>query len=594
MAIFKPITQGGQVHIHQLVMLKQIVVAGFIVAAFAGGGYFAYLCTTIPYQAWRMTYEIYWARMMFATTPESMHKTITQKYIPQNGTPYKRTSLSVLKDSRLLMTTERVEKYLETKLRECLKVSVYAFLATMCVWFGMGCYQRRTRHERGNTIVHWKRLRRLLKKKRKGSDLHLGGLPLIKNKETSHMLITGTTGSGKTNAFHILLPQIRKRGDRAILIDVTGSFVSRYYNKQTDIILNPLDVRSKSWHPWADCYVDSHYDVLAESFIQPRDGNREPFWDNASQVLFKTALRKYAAQECYDVHKLYTFLMSASDKEFDNFFKGTEAATLASKNNEKTTYSIRSTLSSQIECIRQLETPKDHVFSIRDWVTAENHEGWLFITAMPDQRETLRPLISAWIDIAINALMVLPEDQNRRLWFVMDELAALQKLPRLQTGLAEGRKYGACILVGFQSKQLLEDIYGKNSTEAMLDLFNTKVFFHSSEPSTQAWISKVLGDREETEVKENISYGSHHMRDGVSLSHQTQLKPLVLPTELGQLKDMECYIKLPGDFPITTFQCTLQKPPSKTQAPFILKPEMKRDYVSRVVEVSDNKKEDLI
>jgi type IV secretory pathway TraG/TraD family ATPase VirD4 len=90
--------------------------------------------------------------------------------------------------------------------------------------------------------------------------------------------------------------------------------------------------------------------------------------------------------------------------------------------------------------------------------------GWLFITARPDQRETLRPLISMWMDIAINALMVLPENQKRRLWFVVDELAALQKLPRLQMGLAEGRKYGGCFLVGFQSKPQLEDIYGRNAS----------------------------------------------------------------------------------------------------------------------------------
>jgi len=104
----------------------------------------------------------------------------------------------------------------------------------------------------------------------------------------------------------------------------------------------------------------------------------------------------------------------------------------------------------------------------------------------------------------------------------MDERTALQKLPRLQAGLAEARKYGGCLLVGFQSKPQLEEIYGRNAAETMLDLFNTKVFFRCTEPSTQQWISKVLGNKEETEPQENISYGAHSMRDGVSLSHHTK------------------------------------------------------------------------
>lgn len=79
-------------------------------------------------------------------------------------------------------------------------------------------------------------------------------------------------------------------------------------------------------------------------------------------------------------------------------------------------------------------------------------------------------------DIVISALMVLPENQKRRLWFVVDELATLQNLRRLPMDLAESHKYGGCFLVGFQSKPQLEDIYGKNSAESMLNLFNNKLF----------------------------------------------------------------------------------------------------------------------
>lgn len=577
MSFFKTITQGGQVHIHQLLMLKQILVVGGVVAFMVAAGYFAWESRSLPTHAWCMTYETYWAKFMLSTVPEEKHQTLMQLYRPLQGPAYRRGCLSILKDPHIQQATKEAEKFIEDRGYKSLIFAGGTFLAIMVFWFGFGLAQKRAQHQRGNTLVPWRQLVSLLKRKREASDLVLGKLPLVKHKETSHILITGTTGSGKTNAFHILLPQIRRRQNRAVVLDITGDYVSRYYDPRTDIILNPLDTRSKSWHPWIDCHLDSHYDVLAESFIQTKAGVRDPFWDNASRAVLKTALRKYAAQGNTDTQKMLTFLMSASDKDFEDFFKDTEAATFTFKNNEKTTNSIRSVLSSQIEGLRQLE-PTNQPFSLRNWVQNEKKNGWLFITARADQRQTLTPLISAWMDITINALMILSENQQRRLWFIIDELAALQKLPRLQAGLAEGRKYGGCLLVGFQSKPQLEEIYGRQGTEAMLDLFNTKVFFRCTEPSTQAWISKVLGDKEEAEPQENISYGAHSMRDGVSLSRHTRQKPLVMPGEFSQLKDLECYVKLPGDYPCTKLQTKYQKPPPLKKEPFLLKPEKVRTY----------------
>jgi type IV secretory pathway TraG/TraD family ATPase VirD4 len=112
----------------------------------------------------------------------------------------------------------------------------------------------------------------------------------------------------------------------------------------------------------------------------------------------------------------------------------------------------------------------------------------------------------------------------------------------------------------------------------MLDLFNTKIFFRCTEPSTQQWISKVLGDAEEIEPQENISYGANSTRDGVSLSRHTRQKPLVMPTELSQLENLECYVKLPGDYPCTKLQMTYQTPSTSSITAFLLKPEKKRDY----------------
>ncbi|MBA2611511.1 MAG: type IV secretion system DNA-binding domain-containing protein, partial [Bacteroidetes bacterium] len=279
MALVKTITQGGQVHIHQLRMLKQILIAGSIVAFVSGLGCFVWKAQNLPKYDWRMFYETYWAKFMIASNPVGNHPRLTQMYtppikwapikgVPLKGAPfkgrsYKRSCLSVLNDPLLKKTTQRMEVILEHIACQSLKFSGLMFLGVMGLWFFMGRSHKKPQHQRGNMLVSWQSLRAIIRETDQDSDLKLAGLPLLKDKETSHILITGTTGSGKTNAFHVLLPQIRKRQNRAIVVDVTGDYVSRYYDPMTDIILNPLDTRSLSWNPWADCELDAHYDVLA-------------------------------------------------------------------------------------------------------------------------------------------------------------------------------------------------------------------------------------------------------------------------------------------------------------------------------------------
>ncbi|MCC8371381.1 MAG: type IV secretion system DNA-binding domain-containing protein [Rickettsia endosymbiont of Pseudomimeciton antennatum] len=60
------------------------------------------------------------------------------------------------------------------------------------------------------------------------------------------------------------------------------------------------------------------------------------------------------------------------------------------------------------------------------------------------------------------------------MWFVLDELPALQNTIPLPTTLTESRKYGDCFVAGLQNIYQLEEIYGSAGISSMLDLFNTK------------------------------------------------------------------------------------------------------------------------
>lgn len=552
-------TRGGQLTLHTLHMFKQICVTTGVVSFCIGLFVFTVLFfhTTTPYQ--RYLYREYlsaeWRVNMSQNDPSKM----TQVFQFENGITREVKSEDILKSRRIQGHIHQVDTICTQNIWTSLWWALSSSLVLMVFFIYRGYIQSKKKLERGNQLVGAHEMKSLLIRKGEDSDLHLDNLPLLQNKETSHILITGTTGSGKTNCFHTLLPQIRRRHEkgwpnRSVVVDMTGDFVAKYYREGIDLLLNPFDARSQNWSPWADCLLESHYDALSAAIV-PKSTAHDKFWENAGKALLTSALKKCAQQKEFNIQNLYQILVRSDLSEFSKFFQHTDAAAYTHAEGEKMTLSIRATMANQLQSfkfLKPIEKNKDNEFSIRKWISTERiaTDPWLFLSCKPDQRETLLPLLSAWLDTAINALMSLPPDAERRLWFIIDELPALQKLPSLETMMAEGRKYGGCVLAGIQSFPQLYHEYGQHQAQSILDQFNTKIFFRNTDPTITAWISKVLGEAEVTEQQENLSYGAHSIRDGVSLSPQTRTKPLILPTEIANLQDLEAFIKLPGSYPV--------------------------------------------
>ncbi|KJV77697.1 ftsK/SpoIIIE family protein [Rickettsia hoogstraalii str. RCCE3] len=57
---------------------------------------------------------------------------------------------------------------------------------------------------RGADFVEAGTLAKMLYKNKQAANICFSGLPLVKNSERRHILITGTTGSGKTNMLNDL------------------------------------------------------------------------------------------------------------------------------------------------------------------------------------------------------------------------------------------------------------------------------------------------------------------------------------------------------------------------------------------------------
>ena len=410
---------------------------------------------------------------------------------------------------------------------------------------------------RGSDIVSVTQLRRQLIRTRKASKIRISGLPLVKDSETQHLLLTGTTGAGKTNMLNELLPQIRRQKHRAIIFDVTGEFVDRFYNKETDFILNPLQADSVKWLPWNDCHTDEEYNSLATAFVDGESIKSDRYWEDAARSVLTQGLKKESSSR--SIESMLDVINRADLKDFCEYFSDTDAAGYVTREAEKDTASVRGALISKIEQLKILQDGGE--FSIKDWVNGDEDGGWFFISCKPNELDTLKTLISAWANISIKGILDRPHSgANNKMWFIMDELPALQKIPSLPMVLAQGRKYGACVVAGIQNIAQLDRIYDKSGAQELLDLFRTKFFFAVSDNTIAEYASKSLGEVELNETKESLSYGSNTMRDGVNINSIEKIKRLVMPDEIKNLPARTCFVKLCGNYPVTKLQVKLQAP----------------------------------
>jgi type IV secretory pathway TraG/TraD family ATPase VirD4 len=173
-----------------------------------------------------------------------------------------------------------------------------------------------------------------------------------------------------------------------------------------------------------------------------------------------------------------------------------------------------------------------------------NQGNWLFLTSRADQRTTLRPLLSLWLDVAINGVMMLPPSRSRRLWLVVDELPTLQKMPKIAVAQAECRKYGLAVVTGIQSIAQLRDIYGQHGAETMLGLPQSKLILRLPDPDTAQWAAKAVGTR--NLLREVQSESSNSNGGGESSSFQNTIEDSILPSQIQGLPKLEGILLYPA------------------------------------------------
>jgi len=352
--------------------------------------------------------------------------------------------------------------------------------------------------------------------------------------EAQHIELMGDTGAGKTSLIMQILRQIQARGEMAIVYDPACEFIQRFYDTERgDIVLNPLDARCPYWGPSEELRRKAEAKAIAASLYQPTSDKKGEFFTETPQKIFAHLLTFGPTPT-----QLVAWLSNPA--EIDVKVRGTEMEAMIAKGAQQQRNGVLASLGLVADSLRMLPTKAQatSTWSATEW--SEKRKGWIFITSSATEREALRPLHSLWIDLLVLRLLTAPQGTQKPVWFVLDELASLQRLPQLHTAITENRKSQNPLVLGFQGKAQLEVIYG-HLAEVMLSQPATKIFLKTTEPKAAEWVSNAIGKVEIERMKETHFDGS---RSGKNFSLDRQVEPLVMDSEISGLENRHAFLKL--------------------------------------------------
>jgi hypothetical protein len=298
------------------------------------------------------------------------------------------------------------------------------------------------------------------------------------------------------------------------------------------VILNPLDKRFPYWGPAEELRSRSEAKALAASLFQPPQDKKGEFFIESPQKIFAFLMAYGPTPE-----ELVEWM--SNPEEIDRRLKGTEHAHLIDPRAHQQRAGVLASLGLVADSLRLLPKREggNGAWTATEW--AEKRQGWIFLTSLPAEREALRPLQSLWIDWLVLRLLNEPTKAQKRVWFVIDELASLQKLPQLHTAITEARKSRNPVVLGFQGKAQLEYLYG-HLAEVMLSQPATSIWLTTKEPKAGQWVSEFIGKVEVERLRETHFDGT---RAGRNFALDRQVEPLVLESEISGLADLHAYMK---------------------------------------------------
>lgn len=324
---------------------------------------------------------------------------------------------------------------------------------------------------------------------------------------------------------------------------------------------------------------DEMYEDLNDfiSVLCPITNEKDPLWEKgARSIILATCIAMLEDSEnpelsmtrekfnFYNVNKILT----KSDNDYESvkkYFQGRNEKSLAYTLSRQVMGAAQQTMSSYMSITYdKLSMFNDMgicgLTSATDIVVADiaTKPTALFMK-IPDEKDTRHSLAAMFILCIYKALIKVAsanEDLSleRNVYFILDEFGNMPRIDKFDKMITVGRSRKIWFNMVVQSYSQLNAVYGEQTADIVKSNCAMKMFIGSNDIGTCKEFSELCGNKT---VKVSSASGSTSGRDGdVNISTQTQVRPLIYPSELQKLNNKEstgnAIIVTFGNYPLMT------------------------------------------
>ena len=347
--------------------------------------------------------------------------------------------------------------------------------------------------------------------------------------------------------------------------------------------------QGKAYADLTHCYDDvtvakqKIYDEMYEdlndliSVICPIENEKDPLWEKgARSIILATCLAMLEDSEDPSL---------GMTKEKFNFFNLNKALANSENNYQalKDYFKGRSALSQAVTLSRQVLSAAEATMSSYMSITFDklnmfNDRGLCGLTSatdivatqfaerptalfmkIPDEKDTRHGLAAVFVLCMYKALIKVAsarEDLSlpRNVYFILDEFGNMPKIEKFDKMITVGRSRKIWFNMVVQSYAQLNNVYGEQVADIVKSNCAMKMFIGSNDIGTCKEFSELCGNM--TVRTNSTSTGLGSKEGDINVSTQTQVRPLIYPSELQKLNNKvstgNAIIVTFGNYPLKT------------------------------------------
>jgi type IV secretion system protein VirD4 len=392
---------------------------------------------------------------------------------------------------------------------------------------------------------------------------------ILKTDKPLSSLIIAPTGTGKTAGF--IIPTLIDNDNSIICYDIKGELYEKTHEIRANmghkiLVLDPTDDNSIKFNPFSknllpknkihyDSYIGNIAKILFPESNHSGNGN---YFINSARSIFQTFTLFLIAQNGHssinqvmnmifsseniiDISKEKLLEMKESPKltkikeilitKLQNDFNKIEPFFIKKDDKPNDVLSTLSTTLSDFESIDiiNITDVEKSSITISD---LRSEKLTIYIKIDFNSQKRLEKLVSLFFQSIANQIMSnQPDENNRKITFILDEFGNIGKLPTLIKATTLSRGYNFNQIFVLQDLEQLSSIYSKEEKEILISNTAYKIILRQNNRQTAEYISKLIGNITINKTTTNKDKNNKIQ----STSNYEQEKPIISSQELMSL-----------------------------------------------------------